>query len=134
MLIEKLTFSRKTVEKMLLCFPDYGKCAPEYIAAMVATFSYYSEGVQERLASVQHGLVSKHSYIPSIADARALGDEFKGLEAAVDVGGNIKKRIKVYYGTPQWDAWQKIKSTPCVDMRDSNGFVARGWSFPTEFP
>lgn len=28
-------------------------------------------------------------------------------------------------GTPQWEAWQKIKKTPCVNF---------GWWFPSEWP
>ena len=128
---EKLEFSRKVVSKMLLCFPDYGKCAPEYIAAMVATFSYYPEAVQERLASVQHGLVASNSYIPSIAAARALGD---ALKAAGSLSRN--NSVKVFVGTPAWDAWQKarLREWPCVDLVSDDGTRGQGWYFPTEFP
>jgi len=123
------------VAKLLPCFPDYGKCAPEYIAAMVYSFSLYSEGVQTRMASVEHGLASKHSYIPAVADARAMGDEFKHLEYGAE--GNNSPPVWIWEGTPAWYAWQKLRpfGTPSIDkMNEETGKYEKGWYFATNWP
>jgi hypothetical protein len=121
------------VSKILPCFPDYGKCAPEYVAAMVAAFSLYSEATQARMASVEHGLVSKHPYVPTVADVRTMGDEFKKLE---NTDGKIAQRLWVDFGTPAWYAWQKTRplGTPSTQRLNDKGEYVSGWYFPTEYP
>ncbi len=37
----------------------------------------------------------------------------------------LPAKVFIREGTPQWKAWQKYKSTPCVNF---------GWWFPTEWP
>lgn len=100
---------------------------------MIASFSYYSEGVQARMASIEHGLVSKHSYVPTVSDVRVMGDEFRKLE---NISGDIVPQIWVDEGTAAWAAWQKVKplGTPCIDRITDDGKKVRGWYFPTEYP
>ena len=117
---------------MLPCFPDYNKIGNEYVAAVIQTFTIYSQSVQTQIASIENGLVSKHSFIPAIAQIREMGDALKAKEDAMT---SQKSLVKVFEDTPQWEAWQAERgSTPCVELRDEHENIRRGWYFPTEWP
>jgi hypothetical protein len=133
-LAERLAFSNELIAEMLPAFPDHQKSTHQYVSALAATFVIYPDGIQKKLASIDCGLLAKHISLPSIADVRIMGDEFR-YKNEFD-GAELPIRVEVYQGTDAWKAWQRKYplGTPCIDMRDKDGNPRRGWYFPTEFP
>ena len=76
-LIDKKLVSAQ-VQKMLGSYPDYGKATPHYVASLTDVFESFSLEVREVLTSPIHGLLSKHSFLPSIAETIALGKQIEG--------------------------------------------------------
>jgi hypothetical protein len=118
---------------MLLKYPDYNKTSPEYILGIIDAFADYPESIQQELANQRTGLLSKHSYVPTIADVYAMGDAMKKRE---EEAAKIRPQVKVFEDTEAWAAWQIARNgrIPIVDMRDDDGCPRRGWYFPSEFP
>lgn len=117
---------------ILFRYPDYNKTPPEYIAGIIEVISTFPISVQTKLADLRIGVTSICEFLPSQAHIIKLGDR---LEAQENIERAAKPMVRVYEGTPQWDAWQRERgSTPIIDLRDEQDNLHRGWYFPTEFP
>jgi hypothetical protein len=113
-------------------YPDYSKAPPEYISGIVAVIATFPISVQAKLADIKIGVTSICEFLPSQAHIIKLGEK---LEVQENMERETKPMVKVFEGTPQWNAWQKKRgSTPIIDLRDDQENLQRGWYFPTEFP
>lgn len=129
---ERIASARNIAKLILGRYPDYNKAPPEYLAGIVAIIATFPISIQNKLADLRIGVTSVCEFLPSQAHIIKLGDR---LESQENTERETKPLVKVYEGTPQWEAWQQHRgSTPCIDLRDEQENICRGWYFPTEYP
>jgi hypothetical protein len=131
---ERLESARAITNTILSRYPDYTKATPEYTAGIMMVIATFPIIVQNQLASIRGGISSICDFLPTQASIIKLGERFE-VKAIQDAENNAKPRVRVYEGSGAWEAWQKKRgSTPCVEIRDENNVLHKGWYFPTEFP
>jgi len=62
-------------QRIIACYPDYGKAPPEYLGSLMRALETYSVDVMARLADLRTGVPSKVKYLPTIADVIELGNK-----------------------------------------------------------
>ena len=65
------------VQRLLGSYPDYGKAPPFYVASLTGVFESLSDLTRKKLINPVHGLLSKHSILPTIADVLAMAKDFE---------------------------------------------------------
>ncbi len=75
--VENLKRGKEMAERMLLCFPDYGKAPPDYVKSIAEVMGSYPPEVQERLANRIHGIPARCKYLPTCADIAAFVEEYQ---------------------------------------------------------
>lgn len=126
----------KAAEKILSCYPDYDKATPEYIVNLIDCMATFPTTTLAKLCDLRTGIPARCPYLPTLADVVQIGNEFERATSNGPV-----KLVRVFVGTPAWDAWAqrpgpngRIGDWPRYPLKLDDGTTAQGWYFPTEFP
>jgi len=92
---ESLDRAATTAEKILFCFPDYGKAPDEYLGNLTALLAEYPDDVQEALADRKTGVASKTQYLPTVAVIVEMAEQLMAAKAKAARFERIKSRAVV---------------------------------------
>ena len=67
-------------EKILRCFPDYGKAGPHYVIGIVELVEQYPPHIQDAFADLRTGIPSRCKFLPTIADFVTMAGEILSSE------------------------------------------------------
>ena len=62
-------------EKMVKCFPDYGKAPHEYLSSITLIMAEYAAHIQERICDLKFGLPSRLKFLPTVSDVVEAGNQ-----------------------------------------------------------
>lgn len=89
---ESLDRAATTAEKILFCFPDYGKAPDEYLGNLTALLAEYPEDVQDALADRKTGIPSKVQFLPTVAAIVEMAEQLMAAKAKAARFDRIRAR------------------------------------------
>lgn len=79
---EKKRRATDIAEKILRCFPDYGKWGPHYVIGLVELIEQYPDHIQDAFADLRNGIPARCKFLPTIADFVVMAGEIMSAEDA----------------------------------------------------
>lgn len=127
----------KTAEAILSCYPDIGKATPEYIVNLIDVLATFPLYVLAALADLRTGIPAQCQYMPTVADIVRAGNE-----AMRTVTEAPPAAIRIFAGTPQWQAWERAGNPnsptgtwPRTErLNPATSRIEWCWYFPSEWP